>query len=232
MLAAPVVNPVVLLSTLVAFQGNWTVAALRMGMTLSVAIAVGLAASILLPAAGGLQPSFPPVRGGAEPLPRPLPETGRDATPPRDGEGPGEGLAARPRRIVDIFAHANAEFFDVMFFIVLGALFTAATQTIVPRGDLAAVGAHPLGSILTLMPVATMLSICSEADAFVARAFANTFTPGAVLAFMTIGQVIDLRNGFLLLRTVGVQLLALIAAISYVLVLAEALAVNAAFRSL
>ena len=119
-----------------------------------------------------------------------------------------------------------------MFFIVLGALFTAATQTIVPRGDLAAIGAQPIGSILALMPVATMLSICSEADAFVARAFANTFTPGAVLAFMTIGQVIDLRNGFLLLKTVGTSLLALIAAISYVLVFAEALAVNALVRTL
>ena len=53
-LAAPVVNPVVLLSTAFAFQGNWAIVGLRMAMTLSVAIAVGLAASSL--SAGLLQP--------------------------------------------------------------------------------------------------------------------------------------------------------------------------------
>src|SRR5262245_66528903 len=46
-LAAPVVNPVVLFSTAFAFQGDWTIVGLRMAMTLSVAIAVGLAASTL-----------------------------------------------------------------------------------------------------------------------------------------------------------------------------------------
>src|SRR3712207_8469978 len=50
----------------------------------------------------------------------------------------------------------------------------------------------------TLFPYTTLfrslLSICSEADAFVARAFATTFTLGSVLAFMTIGQIVDLRN--------------------------------------
>ena len=35
-----------------------------------------------------------------------------------------------------VFGHATAEFVDVVFFVVLGALFTATTQTIVPRRDL------------------------------------------------------------------------------------------------
>jgi uncharacterized protein len=198
MLAAPVVNPVVLLSTAVAFQGNWLVVALRMAMTLSVAIAVGLAANAL-PGIRGFRPAYLPIGGGS---------------------GPAGGLGALVRQ-------ANGEFFDVFFYIVLGALFTAATQTLVPRGELTSVGAHPLGSVLALMPVATLLSICSEADAFVARAFANTFTLGAVLAFMTIGQVVDLRNGLLLYRTVGRGLALLIVGVSYVLVLLEALAINA-----
>lgn len=76
------------------------------------------------------------------------------------------------------------------------------------------------------MPVATLLSICSEADAFVARAFATTFSVGAILAFMTIGQIVDLRNGFLLARTVGPRLILLIVGVSYVLVFAEAMAIN------
>jgi uncharacterized membrane protein YraQ (UPF0718 family) len=207
MLAAPVVNPVVMLSTAVAFQGNWLIVALRMAMSLSVAVTVALAASVLPAGWRSVQPALLPVRGGAA--------------------GPGAGSA-----IARLFAHANAEYYDVIFFIVLGALFTAATQTIVPRGDLVAVGGSPIGSILALMPVATLLSICSEADAFVARAFANTFSVGAVLAFMTIGQIVDLRNGLLLFRTVGPRLVLLIVGIAYALVFLEALAVNATVRSL
>jgi hypothetical protein len=197
-LAAPVVNPVVLVSTAFAFQGNWAIVGLRMAMTLSVATAVGLAASTLL---AGLSSLAPGSRLGGEDTPA----------------APG---------LLGLVSLATAEFFDVIFFIVLGALFTAAAQTFVPRGDLAAIGSHPALSVLTLMPVASVLSICSEADAFVARAFAATFTTGAILAFMTIGQIVDLRNGFLLFRTLRARLTILIVLLSYVLVFAEGWLIN------
>ncbi len=194
-LAAPVVNPVVLASTAVAFQGDWTIVGLRMVMSLSVAVTVGLLAATLMP--------------DAIPLSVPVPATGAEER--------------RAGALADIVAHAVAEYFDTAFFIVLGALFTAVTQTFVPRGDLVALGRSSIGSVATLMPVATLLSICSEADAFVARAFAATFSIGALLAFMTIGQIVDLRNGLLLFRTL---LVALIVVVAYVLIFVEALAVN------
>ncbi len=201
-LAAPVVNPVVLISTAFAFQGDWTIVGLRMAMTLSVAIVVGLLASVLFPAVTGLTPAALPISGSS------LEEM-------------------RPRQDLQaLVGHATAEFYDVIFFIVLGALFTAATQTFVPRGDLAAIGSRPVGSVLALMPVATLLSICSEADAFVARAFATTFTLGAILAFMTIGQIIDLRSGFLLVRTLRMRLTMLVVGVSSVLVFVEGVLVN------
>jgi uncharacterized membrane protein YraQ (UPF0718 family) len=203
-LAAPVVNPVVMISTAFAFQGSWKIVALRFGMTLSVAITVGLLASALFPHAPSLMPSAVPIRGGS---------ADRDDAPAAGGI----------RGLVD---YATVEFFEVIFFIILGAIFTAATQTLVPRGDLTAIGGHPVVSVLALMPVATLLSICSEADAFVARAFATTFSLGAVLAFMTIGQIIDLRNGFLMVRTLRARLTILIVVVAYVLVFLEGLVIN------
>ena len=202
-IAAPVVNPVVLAATAFAFQGNWTVVALRMAMTLSVATSVGLLVSVLFPGTPSLLPAGVPIRGGS-------------GTPAAPGGGAVRAL----------FAEASVEYFDIVFFVILGALFTAATQTFVPRGDLTAIGQSPVGSVLTLMPVASLLSICSEADAFVARAFATTFSLGAVLAFMTIGQIVDLRNGFLLARTLRGRLVALIVVVSYGLVLLEGAAIN------
>jgi hypothetical protein len=60
-----------------------------------------------------------------------------------------------------VFGHATAEFVDVAFFVVLGALFTATTHTIVPRRDLTTLSGTRVASVLTLMPVATLLSISS-----------------------------------------------------------------------
>jgi uncharacterized membrane protein YraQ (UPF0718 family) len=210
-LAAPVVNPIVLVSTAVAFQPRWEIVGLRMAMTLSVALAVGLLAARMLPGADGPRAVPLSIHGGS-------------------GGAPGTARAAPRPSLVGLVAQATSEFFDVIFFIVLGALFTAATQTLVPRGDLAALGGSAVGSVAVLMPVATVLSICSEADAFVARAFAGTFTPGAVLAFMTIGQIVDLRNGVLLVRTLDARLTGLIVAVSYGLVFVEGVLLNGVLR--
>jgi uncharacterized membrane protein YraQ (UPF0718 family) len=205
LIAAPVINPIVLLSTGFAFQGDARVVVLRMAMTLSVAIVVGLAASALFPDARTRLPTL------AERL---------SSTHDHD-------LNVGPTRWRAIAFHTSREYVEVIFYIVLGALFTAITQTFVPRGDLSTLGAHPLGSVVVLMPIATALSICSEADAFVARAFSSTFSLGAVLAFMTIGQIVDLRNGLLLGRTLGVRLVGLVVAISYPLILTEGALINA-----
>ncbi len=206
LLAAPVVNPIVLSATAVAFQGNIGVVVLRVAMTLSVAICVGLLASALFPDAGMRLPVL------AQPI---------------DAEKDTETALPARTRAATIVREASIEFFDIFFFVVLGGLFTAVTQTFVPRSELAAFGARPVVSVLTLMPVASVLSICSEADAFVARAFANTFSPGSVLAFMTIGQIVDLRNGLLLFRTLGPRLVVLVVGVGYGLVLLEGVALNA-----
>ena len=111
-------------------------------------------------------------------------------------------------------------------------MFTAAAQAIVPRGDLVALGGTRVASVLVLMPVATLLSICSEADAFVARAFAANFSLGSVLAFMTIGQIVDLRNALLLFQTLGRRMVFLIVVVSYAVVFVEGVLITGILPSL
>jgi uncharacterized membrane protein YraQ (UPF0718 family) len=204
LIAAPVINPITLFSTALAFQGNVGVVVLRAAMTLSVALIAGLLAARLL---------------GAIPLGVPT------LTHLRDADKVDQSLRTRAR-LSRIVQHATSEYFEILFFVVLGALFTAASQTLVPRADLTALGSQRAGSVLVLMPIATILSICSEADAFVARAFAGTFSFGAVLAFMTIGQIVDLRNGLLMWRTLGGRVLLLIVLIAYPLVFVEGVLLN------
>lgn len=217
MLAAPVVNPIVAISTLVAFQGSWLAVVLRLTMTSTVAIVIGILASAVSPTIPALSRPLRPAAGGSQ--------VGSDGSA-NTVELPDE------RSAVGLVRHVNVEFFDVMYYVVLGALCTAAVQTLSPRSDLLDLGTSRIGSIVALMPTAVLLSICSEADAFVARAFATTFSPGSVLAFMVIGQIVDLRNGLLLFRTIGVRVAFLVIFLSYVLVFAQALAVNALIASL
>ena len=134
--------------------------------------------------------------------------------------------AASGGRLGALLAHASAEYADVIFFVVVGAAVTAAAQAFIPRIELLILGDDPVRSVAVLMPLASLLSICSEADAFVARAFADTFSPGSVIAFMVIGQIVDLRNGLLLWKTAGSRLTLLIAAMSYGLVFGLAVAIN------
>ena len=66
-------------------------------------------------------------------------------------------------------------------------------QTWLPRSWLLAVGGAPTASILALMLLAVVVSVCSSVDAFLALGFAAQITPGALLAFLLLGPVVDLK---------------------------------------
>jgi uncharacterized protein len=84
---------------------------------------------------------------------------------------------------------------DVMHaggFLVVGALAAATLKTVVPAAWLQAAADHPVLSVLALAILAVLLSICSEADAFVAAALTQ-FSLTARLAFLVVGPMIDLK---------------------------------------
>jgi uncharacterized membrane protein YraQ (UPF0718 family) len=77
-------------------------------------------------------------------------------------------------------------------FLVVGATAAATLKTVVPAAWLHAVAGTPLLSILALAILAVLLSICSEADAFVAASLSQ-FSLTARLAFLVVGPMIDLK---------------------------------------
>ena len=84
---------------------------------------------------------------------------------------------------------------DVMHaggFLVLGALAAATLKSLVPASWLQAAADHPVVSVLTMAVLAVLLSICSEADAFVAASMTQ-FSLTARLAFLVVGPMIDLK---------------------------------------
>jgi uncharacterized membrane protein YraQ (UPF0718 family) len=84
---------------------------------------------------------------------------------------------------------------DVMHaggYLVLGAMAAATINVLVPRQWMQSLGANQVLGVIALAVLAVVLSICSEADAFVAASL-REFSPTAKLAFLVVGPMIDLK---------------------------------------
>jgi len=77
-------------------------------------------------------------------------------------------------------------------FLVLGAMAAACINVLVPERWLQTLADNPVLSVLALAALAVLLSICSEADAFVAASLSQ-FSLTARLAFLVVGPMVDLK---------------------------------------
>jgi uncharacterized membrane protein YraQ (UPF0718 family) len=198
-IGAPVINPIVLVTTAVGFGFNYTVALARLALTFVVAIGVAGLATLAFSEARLDQLVLAGNVGGHTP---------QAALPLR--RAPRHKHALRPKRpplppwlrtVAAITAEAGEQLLDLGRFLILGALIAAAVQTFVPQTPLLSISQGVLTSTISLMALASILSICSISDAPVAFSFLGTFAPGAVFAFMLFGQIFDLKNAAMLLAT-------------------------------
>lgn len=200
LLAAPAVNPVVIVTTWIAFDGRPLIVFGRLGLTIAVATIVG----VIL---------------GAHPQPRTL------LVPPTDGHDH-DDCAVGKGRLARLINHAGDEFFEMARYLVVGAAIAAAFQALVPRQALLALGQGAVVSVLVLMALAMILSICSTVDAFVALAFAGSFLPGATLAFLVFGPMIDLKSVLLFDTTFRRRTVAALVGLTAALIAAATIAIN------
>jgi uncharacterized protein len=206
LLSAPALNPVVALSTYAAFRDQPSIVLLRLGLTFVIAVGVGLLVSF------HPRPAELVRRPGAQAAPE------HDASLP-----PGGGIPSRVRR----FARgALAEFVEMGAVLVVGATLAALTQTLVPRTTLLGIGQGPVVSVIAMMALAVILSICSTVDAFVALAYAGTFTDGSLTAFLVFGPMIDIKSVLLMLTVFTARTVILITALVTEAVLLIGVALN------
>ncbi len=200
LITAPLVNPITIWATATAFNYNPMVTLTRVGMAVGVGLIVALLAGrYFRNVEDVLKPAF---------LNQPEPELTHSHTGPHCCEE--ETAVAHESkletgkthsRLAAIFEHANEEFLEVGKFLVIGAMLAATIQTVVPKQALVMVTANPAWSVLTMMLLAFCLSLCAEADAFVARSFTYQFPMGSVMAFMVFGQMLDIKNILLLWKS-------------------------------
>ena len=180
LLAAPVINPVVLVSTVIAF-GIGPILIGRFVITILVAAAVGLVFALGANPLDVLQPqSLMPVRGGA-------------------GDVPNVKRPALLPGLLHALDHASNEFFEMGRYLIIGTLLAATMQTLVSQEVLLALGKGPVISVLVMQVLAFVLSVCSTVDAFLALAFVGTFTGGSILAFLTFGPMVDIKSTLMFL---------------------------------
>ena len=172
LLAAPILNPVVLTSTYIAFRGDLSLVLGRVVIAILVAVAVG----------GFVRRSpGPAVRSS---MTRP----GHDHAAGCDGDG----HDSRHSSPVQILLHAAHDFLDMSRFLILGAVAAALFKTFLPDAVFDFLCSSPVLAVAGMMALAILLSVCSEADAFVAASFV-AFPPAARLAFVAIGPMVDLK---------------------------------------
>lgn len=178
MLAAPIINPVVIASTIIAYRGRetlWTMVVGRAGLGLLAAMAVGWVI------AG---------RSKEEVL-RDRPDAGC-----AHGDEEHTHTGSLRTRFREFFEHLTGDFLYMGRYLVFGALVAALVQTVVPQSVIGAVAGTPILDLVALMALAFLLALCSESDAFVAASFVQ-FGVGPQLAFLVFGPMVDTKLGFL-----------------------------------
>jgi uncharacterized membrane protein YraQ (UPF0718 family) len=95
-------------------------------------------------------------------------------------------------KLAAILRHGSHEFLDMSKFLILGAIAAGAFKTFLPQHLLKVFVESSFLQVVGMMCMAILLSVCSEADAFVAASF-QMFSSAAQLSFIAIGPMIDLK---------------------------------------
>jgi uncharacterized membrane protein YraQ (UPF0718 family) len=181
LLGAPLVNPIVGISTAVAYSFSVPVALLRLVLGYLIAVAAGLIMGRLYPD----KISLIAVKA----------ETHVHSHSCGCGHSDSYHLQSHHSRqgLMNAFRHASSDFMDVGQFLVIGAFIAALFQTVISRQSLAHFTSSPISAILVMMALAVALNICSEADAFVAASFRFVMPFSAQFAFMLLGPMLDIK---------------------------------------
>ncbi len=210
LLAAPVINPIVIWSTWIAFRDQPEILWLRVIFSLLIATIIGWIFSRQGDVKSLLQPAV--ALSMAKPLSEEDPEK---PTLLRSGNfmlGGGESLEAKMVASLErkpqfslaergnmLLDNTMQELRELGGILVLGSALAALIQTFTPRELILGLGQGSVSSVLAMMLLAGLISICSTVDAFFALSFGGAFTSGSLLAFLVFGPMFDLKGIGLLL---------------------------------
>ncbi|HGI3239262.1 TPA: permease [Streptococcus agalactiae] len=123
------------------------------------------------------------------------------------------------QKIFLALAHAIDEFFDTGRYLVFGTLIASAMQIYLPTRVLTTIGHSPITAILVMMLLAFILSLCSEADAFIGASLLSTFGIAPVMAFLLIGPMIDIKNLMMMVNSFKTRFIVQFISVSSIIII-------------
>jgi uncharacterized membrane protein YraQ (UPF0718 family) len=208
LLAAPAVNPIVIWATWTAFRNQPEIVVLRVVFSLAIAILLACLFSVQRDPRQLLHPALANVIPDPDPDPQTVPALlqkgtfilGGTTAQRFDQIAYQATIAAEPviprsfkERLRLFLDNLFQEIRDLGGVLILGSALAACIQVFIPREIILNLGQGPVSSILAMILLAGMVSICSTVDSFFALSFAGSFTSGALLAFLVYGPMIDLK---------------------------------------
>ncbi|MCI2957594.1 permease [Agromyces atrinae] len=202
LLAAPILNPVTIITTYQAFGWDDGILVSRILGGFVIANLIGWLFSRHPAQSELLTPRF-------------------QAACERDHAHP--STASRFTQSVQMFARESGAMLPALF---VGSAVAGLIQVAVSRDLLTTLGSDPIWSVLALMVLAFVIAICSNVDAFFVLAFGSTFLPGAIVAFLVFGPMIDVKMLALMRTTFTTRTLLIVTAVVGLSSAALGLAVN------
>ena len=188
MLASPIVNPLVAISTYAAFRAQQP--GLNTGIRLIggylVAVIVGLAVSRLDPARL--------LSGQAVPI-RARRRTALSIATMPDSPDATRGVSVI-QRVIGAVQLASDDFIDTAIYFMIGAAVASIFNTAIDQRIILPLASSPVLSVIAMMVIAGILTLCSTSDAFIAATF-TAFPIPARMAFLIFGPMFDFKLLFL-----------------------------------
>ncbi|WP_251869736.1 permease [Enterococcus italicus] len=188
MLTAPIINPIVVFSTFIAFSDSWRFVFLRVGGSIFVSLVVGLWLAYLYKGT--------PLK--EEPHHNEQREKHRHHH--EDCTLPNEKKTSVGKKIIQFLEHSLDEFFDTGRYLIIGALIASSLQVYLPTSVMLTLGSTKLLAIGVMLVLAVVMSLCSEADAFIGASLLSLFGVAPVVAFLVFGPMVDIKNLLMMKR--------------------------------
>lgn len=203
MLASPIINPVVLLSTYTAFYStNPSIFWYRLIFGIIISLIIGMIMGIIF----------------------------KDSVTINDSEHDCEDNCEcchheDENKFLSIIKHTATDMYDVVKYLMFGAIIASVIQVLLPRSILSMFNSNQILGIITLMIFAYLISLCSTSDSFVGKSLLSSFGESSVMAYLLLGPMIDIKNTVVLLGNYNKKFVITLITLIFILVLISSMVV-------
>lgn len=196
MLTAPIINPIVIFSTFIAFGNSWEMAGWRMVGSFVVALIIGIWLAY-----------FQKESVLKTKIQQTIDHNHHHNHHHDHIHGTNKHEEVKIGRIKQlsqqtghVLTHSIDEFFDTGRYLIVGGLIAASMQTYLPTRVMLTLGSTKILAIIIMLLLAFTMSLCSEADAFIGSSLLSLFGTAPVVAFLVFGPMVDIKNLLMMKR--------------------------------